>query len=148
MKEEEQEEEKEEEEEETEEARNVDGEQLVKKGSSFPFVSVQVFFNSFFPFSPSPGRTTTHPFVFEKHISEEERVFSALVSSCGFLWLCLRENESFHEEETKLWCLPLPLPLLPLPLLLLLRKWGFAASLFSAFVVDGLGFVQLCVEGL
>jgi hypothetical protein len=104
MKEEEQEEEKEEEEE-TEEARNVDGEQLVKKGSSFPFVSVQVFFNSFFPSSPSPGRTaTTHPFVFEKHISEEERVFRALVSSCGFLCLCLRGNKSFHEEETKLWC--------------------------------------------
>ncbi|CAM6040602.1 unnamed protein product [Sphagnum compactum] len=40
MKEEEQEEEKEEEEE-TEEARNVDGEQLVKKGSSLRFVSVQ-----------------------------------------------------------------------------------------------------------
>jgi hypothetical protein len=83
MKEEEQEEEKDEgedeETEETEEARNVDGEQLVKKGSSFPFVSVQVFFNSFFPSSPSPGRTTTtHPFVFEKYISEEERVFRAL----------------------------------------------------------------------
>jgi len=106
MKEEEQEEEKEkeEEEEETEEARNVDGEQLVKKGSSFPFVSVQVFFNSFFPSSPSPGRTTTtHPFVSEKHICEEERVFRALVSSYGFLWLYLRENKSFHEEETKLW---------------------------------------------
>lgn len=41
--------------------------------------------------------------------------------------------------------MPLPLPLL---LLLLLRKWGFAASLFSVFVVDGLGFVQLCMEGL
>jgi hypothetical protein len=39
----------------------------------------------------------------------------------------------------------LPLPLLPLLLLLLLRKWGFAASLFCVFVVDGLGFVQLCV---
>lgn len=103
MKEEEQEEEKDEDEE-TEEARNVDGEQLVKKGSSFPFVSVQVFFNSFFPSSPSPGRTTTtHPFVFEKHISEEERFFRASVSSCGFLWLCLRENKGFHEEETKLW---------------------------------------------
>jgi len=25
------------------------------------------------------------------------------VSSCGFLWLCLRENKGFHEEETKLW---------------------------------------------
>lgn len=56
-------EEDQEEEEETEEARNVDGEQSVKKGSSFPFVSVQVFFNSCFPSSPSPGRTTTtHPF--------------------------------------------------------------------------------------
>jgi hypothetical protein len=75
MKEEEQEEEKEEEEEteETEKARNVDGEQLVKKGSSFPFVSVQVFFNSFFPSCPSPGRTTTtHPFVF-KNTSPKRR---------------------------------------------------------------------------
>jgi hypothetical protein len=30
----------------------------------------------------------------------------------------------------------------------LLRKWGFAASFFRVFVVDGLGFVQLCVGGL
>jgi hypothetical protein len=38
--------------------------------------------------------------------------------------------------------LVLPLPLLPL---LLLRKWDFAASLVCVFVVDGLGFAQLCV---
>jgi hypothetical protein len=80
MKEEEQEEEKEEEEE-TEEARNVDGEQLVKKGSPFPFVSIQVFFNSFFPSSPSPGRTTTttHP-------------------------LCLKNTSLKRRESSERWC--------------------------------------------